>query len=686
MQARTIAAVFAALAGITVADLALAGSPPVNWPGASPCNGTLQACIDAVPDGSTIDVVTDTPIDESLNLYNRSLTLGAGAGYRPSFAPAHWIVVSSSAIAGDLTVSLSGLTLTDGYVYFAYGGTGTARYDVRRMTLAQTPAGATSYIRVAASGGTVEATVYDNRVSGRPLSLNNGLVEFVAIAGATLNASALYNRVTNTSPTAVSGSGILLDATGNATGTFKAHANEVRGGFFRAGIYVSEGLFSSTPSNYVTRLYNNVVVCAPDGGTGIGFVVGNGTLGAQAVNNTISRCNYGVLASQWSGSTGASAAITGIVKNNVIVANTTLSFTAALTPDLANDYNLLNGATSVTTGAHTITAAAQLASNTAPRLTAISPAINTADTATLGFGLIFNGLPVVDADGLRRIKEAGGDDADIGAYEYGDLSFRHTATAANTSTYISTLDHPGANALSAANLMATPNFGGNLAGPGIANNQPFGVYYASTRWRVFNEDAATPMPDGTKFNVFAPAPGSGSFRHVSTAANTIGRFTEIDSSSVNNVPGYIVLATQNWSAGSSVYNAHPIGLVYAGATSRWQIVNLDSGGAALPANAGFNVYAQPESPNAFRVSAPGGTSAIVLDHPLLNDVPCAQVNTTRLWSGSTVVGNHDVYYGSDGRWRIFGYSALPAGTTFHVVIDPRQVFECTDRIFANGFQ
>lgn len=682
MQARIIAAALAVLAGT-----AQAGSPPVNWPGASPCNATLQACIDGVADGRAIDIVTDTPIDENLNLYNRSLTLGAGAGYHPSLARTRWIVVSSSAIAGDLTVNLSGLTLTDGYVWLAYAGTGTARYDVRRMTLTQTPTGSASYIRVAANGGTVEAMVYDNRVSGRPLGLNNGLVEFAASGGATLDANALYNRVTSTSPTAVSGAGILLDAAGNAAGTFKAHANEVRGGFFRAGIYVSEGLFSSTASNYAARLYNNVLVCAPDGGTGIGLVVNNGTLDAQAVNNTISRCNYGILASQWSGGTSASAAIAGIVKNNLVVANTTLSFNAALTPDLANDYNLLNGATSVATGAHTITAAAQLASNTAPRLTATSPAIDAADTATLGFGLIFNGLPVVDADGLRRIKEAGGgDDADIGAYEYGDLSFRHTATPANTSSYISTFDHPGANAQSAANLMATPNFGGNLAGPGIANDQPFGVYYASARWRVFNEDAATPMPGGAKFNVFAPAPGSGSFRHVSTAANTVGRFTEIDSGSTNNVPGYIVLATQNWSAGSGIYNAHPIGLVYSGATSRWQIANLDSGGATMPANAGFNVYAQPESPNAFRVSAAGGSSSIVLDHPLLNGVPCAQVNTTRLWSGSTVVGNHDVYYGSDGTWRIFGYSALPAGTTFHVVIDPRQVFECTDRIFADGFQ
>ncbi|HJU39309.1 MAG TPA: choice-of-anchor Q domain-containing protein [Tahibacter sp.] len=685
MQARIPAAAALGLA-------ALCGhATAADWPGAAPCNGTLDACIDATPDGSTVRIVTDGPIDENVNLYNRNLTLTAAPGVTPRFASGRWISASVAPIAGDQTVTLSGLTLTNGYVILSYGGAGTGRYDVRDMTIEQTLAGAPAYIRVAASGGsTVEATVYRNRVTGTPLDLDRGLIELLA-NGATLNASALYNRVTSPALANVPGAGIFVNATADAGGTAKLHANEARGSFQRGSFLVSEGLSSTTTSNYAARLYNNVAVCAattPTAGGGIRFAVGNGTLNAQAVNNTVSRCSLGVTALRWDGATGAGAAIDGLVKNNLIVADTAFVFDTALTASVSNDYNLINGGVAGTTpGAHTITAPAQLADASAPRLKSTSPAIDAADTSTLGFGLIFNGLPIVDADGLRRIKATGGgDDADIGAYEYGDLSFRHTATPANTINYISTFDDPASNDRPGANLVATPNFRGGPAGPGVVNDNAFGVYVASQRWRVFNENTAVPMPNGATFNVFAPAPDNGSFRHVSTAANVSGRFTTIDSGSTNGVPNYIVLATQNWSAGSGIYNPHPVGVVYDAATGRWRIANLDATGDPMPANAGFNVYAQPESPNAFRVTATGGTQSIVLYHPLLDGVPCAQVNTTRVWSGAAVAGNHDVYYGDDGTWRIFAYSPMTAGTTFHVVVDPRQVFECTDRIFANGFQ
>ena len=683
MQARSIVALLAALAGA-----AQAGSPPVNWPGTAPCNTTLQACIDAVPNGSIVHIVTNTAIDENLNLYNRSLTVAAGPGFKPRLASTRWISVTTASIAGDQTVNLAGLTLTNGYVAIGYSGLGTGRYDVRGMTLQSS--GSTAYIRVAASNAsTVEATVYDNRVTGTPPSLNNGLIEFVA-NGSTLNASALYNHVTSAAPDAVDGSGIFVNATAGASGTTKIHANEVRGSFYRGGIVASEGLLSGTASNYAVRVYSNVSVCAATptaSGTGIGLFAGVGTLNAQAVNNTVSRCDIGLFAVPWNTPSGAGVQIAGIVKNNLLVATASLVFDPAHTTSLANDYNLLNGGTSgVTAGSNTVTAPARLVDPAAPRLMATSPAINAADTATLGLGLIFNGLPAVDADGLRRIK---GDDGDIGAYEYGDRTFRHTSTAQNTSSYITTFNNDAANGQSAANLIVTPNFGGNAAGVGVPNNEPFGIYYASSRWLAFNQDTITAMPSGAKFNVFAPAASSGAFRHVSTGANTVTRFTTIDNGATNGVAGFIVLATQNWSAGASIYNDHPIGVNYSGIGSegRWQIVNLDASGAAMPLSAGFNVYAQPPSPNAFRVTATtSASSSITLDHPLLNGVPCAQVQTTRLWSGTTVDANHDVYYDSDGRWRIFSYAGMPAGTTFHVVVDPRQVYECTDRIFANGFQ
>jgi hypothetical protein len=668
-----------------------AGGLVLQWPGVAPCATTLQACVDAASNGSVIQIVTDTPIPENINLYNRSLSLVAGSGYHPNFAAGFWISASTAPISGDVSVSLTGLRLQDSYVRISYNGTGTGTYDVRGMTLNQSTGGAPTYIQLIAASGTTNAMLYDNRVSGLPASLNSGLIQ-IDNTGATLNVSAYYNHVRSTSDVGVNGGGIFVNETSGGMGTVKLHGNEVQGGFFRSGIFVSEGLFSSTTSTFSARVYNNVVVCSSatvNGGSGISFTANNGSINAQAVNNTLSRCYTGISANQWSGGS-ATARVDGLVTNNLVVAVNGLQFSPSITPSLTNDYNLINASSNFATlGTHTLTAPAQLVADSAPRLLPGSPAIDAADSATLGFGLLFNTLPVTDADGLRRITGASSN-ADIGAYESGDLALLHTTSTANTSTYISTIDNPLVNGVAAANLIVTANFNAGGGGTSVANNHPVAAYYSSSRWRIFNEDAITPMPLGTHFNTFSPAAGGGSFRHVTSAANTSSWTTTLDDSSVNNLPDRIVLATQNWSAGSGIYNAHPIGVFYfaLGGPGSWLIANADTlTGGDLPINAGFNVYAQEPSPNAFRVTVPGtgSASSVTVDHPLLNGVACAQLNVSRIYNGTAVLGNFDVYFTS-GQWRIFAYGGMPAGTQFNVVVDPAQVFACTDRIFANGFE
>lgn len=667
--------------------LAQAGTDTV-WPGPAPCNTTLQACIDATPNGATLTVDSDAAIDESLNLYNRSLAVVAGAGRRPSLTSGNWISVSSAPILGDQAVTLRGLRLSNGYISAVYLGTGTATFDFSDLVLEQISAVPT-YLRVEArSGGAVQARLYNNRINGIPRGLNAGLIELVN-AGGTLNASAYYNQIRSNSSVSVEGAGLLVDVLSGGGGTLKLHGNSVRGGYFRGGLFVSEGLFSSTPSDFNARVYNNVVVCADNttagstSGSGLAFVTGNGRISAQAVNNTLTRCSTGISATQWSGG-GAGAVIEGLVKNNLIVGERGLAFNPGISAGLSNDYNLLNVASNtVALGANTLTAAAGLVSLSAPRLSAGSAAIDAADTATLGFGLIFNTLPTNDADGLRRIKGDGSAAADIGAYEYGDRDLLHVASAGNTSGHITRIDNVLLDARSAANPIATPNWNGS--GSGVVNDNAFGIYYFSGKWRLFQQDQTTPIPLRAAYNTFVPAAGSGSFRHVSSAANSSGSGTRLDDGAVNNLPDRIILATQNWSAGSGIYNAHPIGLSYVPGSGegRWHIVNIDLTGS-MPLNAGFNVYAQEASPNAFRVTAGAGGS-IQLDHPLINDVACARLNVTRLHNGSSVARHFDVYYGS-GRWRIFSYSTLTPGTQFNIVIDPAQVFDCTDRIFANGVE
>jgi hypothetical protein len=655
-----------------------------TWPGTAPCASTLQSCINGVAAGSRIEIATLNPIDEDITIADKSLTLTAAVGINATFAHARHLVVTAdpTGTAGTPNVSVSKLSFSDGYVLATYGGSATATWDFEDLTLTRVSNDVNNYIDIEGNNGTTNVTLINNRVSGVPASLNSGLINLYS-GGATLNVNAYYNQVTSTSAAALPGAGIFVDLHSGAAGTLKLHGNTVRGGFYRGGIFVSEGLFSSTASNITARIYNNVSICADassagTGGTGLGLVANNGTIDVQAINNTISRCYDGIVASRWDGSTTPS--MTGSIKNNLIVAYRGLEFVATLLSLPNEDYNLINATTSsIGYSSHDSTAPARLVLDTQPRLRPDSSAIDAADSATLGFGLIFNGLPTTDGDGLRRFLGATSK-ADIGAYEFGDATFTHIARPHTISGHVSEMDSE-LNGNNGALLLATPNFSVS----GVANNHPFGTYYYGP-WALFNQDFAA-MPANTGFDIFSPAPGGGSFTHVTSAGSVSGYSSIFSDSSTDNLPDRIVLLTQNWTVGgSAVYNPHPVG-VYYGSDSKWHVANLD--GAAMPQNLGFNLYAQEPSPNAFRMKAatandPSG--AVRLDHPLLDNAPCARPQVTRLL-GSALPGpdNFDIFYLA-GKWYISGNAAaIGVGEQFHVLVDPRQVFDCTDRIFADAF-
>ena len=662
-----------------------------DWPGSAPCNGTLQACIDGAANGDYIYIKSNSTIAENLNLYDRSLTLRAANGYHPQLAATRWIAITTSSVIGNVTVRVSGIRLLNGYINVRYNGTGTGTYDIRDMDANQ--------ITVEAANGVVNATAYNNRITGTPAGINSGLLRFNN-RGAELNAEAYFNRVTRASAANTDGAGIFVDETDGASGKVKLLGNVVHGAFNRGGIFVSEGLFSSTTSDFTAYAYSNVVVCNPAAsyaGSGVMFTVSNGTMTAQAVNNTISSCSTGVGANNWSGGGGSGASIDGVASSNLIVgAEYGLFLNQPLASGMAayNDYNLINATHTTnggfTLGSHTITSPAKLVSSGIPRLTAASPAIDAGDTATAGFGLIFAGLPVLDADGLRRFKGSGSSPVDIGAYEYGDLGFMHNVSA-SSSSHITWIYNPVTDGDNSLDLFATPNFNAGGMGPNVANNHAFGSWYASGHWTLFNEDTSVGMVDNAHFNVFVPGKGDGVFRHVATSGNTSGWSTQLDDSSVNDKSDRIVLVNQNYIAGAK-YNNHPVGVFYFafGGPGKWSISNLEqlASGGDMPVGAGFSVYAQQPSPNAFRVTQRADSYGLEIDHPLLNGTPCAQVAVTRMLGSSPASGNFDVFFSSSAdRWTIFSYgSPIHAGDQFNVVVNPGQVELCSDVIFADGFE
>lgn len=167
--------------------------------------------------------------------------------------------------------------------------------------------------------------------------------------------------------------------------------------------------------------------------------------------------------------------------------------------------------------------------------------------------------------------------------------FVHRATAANIDFHTTSIDHPLTNNNPNARLLVTPNW--KLGSdPGVYNNHPIGVYYASGRWRIFNQDFGD-MPNNAAFNVMVLPAGSDSFVHTASAGNSNAQVTLINNQRTNNNAAALVFITANWNPGgtvSGVYNARPTGVFFDNPTNRWAIFNQDL--ADTPENASFNVY------------------------------------------------------------------------------------------------
>ncbi|MEO7433666.1 MAG: choice-of-anchor Q domain-containing protein, partial [Dokdonella sp.] len=485
---------------LAVLAFALAGvahATTYTWPGAAPCDVTLQACVNGTTNGDRIEIASAT-INEDVSLFDADRTLTPAAGFHPAFGPGHSLSITSSAVSGDRTVAVNGLSFNDGYVFFNYRGVGTAHVDLRNLTLTRNVLTTSNYILVTAEHGTVNATVYNNRIVGFPPGDFKGMITLAAHGG-TLNGDAYFNHVECVNGTLTPGAGILADYAGTGSGgTARIFGNEVRGSFGFGSIVGSEGLGDSNGISFNARAYSNVVVgTGALDSNGIRYLVNAGTISAQTVQNTVTRVDTGLSAGPYSGAPAPSR-ITGLMSSNLVQAVAGLYIDPAHAPAMTNDYNLINATYYPTAlGAHSITADARVVSAAYPRLSADSPAIDSADATTVGFGIIFNMLPVLDADGLRRAKGASSA-VDIGAYEYGDFTFEHTATSANTDGQITDFANP-AGASPTAKLIATSNFNVGLDG-GVLYSAPYGVYFDTSRWALFSQDISD-MPIGAHFDV-----------------------------------------------------------------------------------------------------------------------------------------------------------------------------------------
>jgi hypothetical protein len=246
----------------------------------------------------------------------------------------------------------------------------------------------------------------------------------------------------------------------------------------------------------------------------------------------------------------------------------------------------------------------------------------------------------------------------------------------STSFNSTTLDNPLANNNPNATIFVTPvyNPGGGVSGTNA--NFPISVLYnnISNRWMIFDQNGGT-MPLGTSFNVFVPTAGTGIFVHTTTANDTGGVYTLIDSALTNGHPNAIVFVTPALNPGG-LLDEHSIGVIYG--NGYWKIFNRD--GTDMPINTAFNVLVLVPHPDIFVHKATAGNiqgSATNIDNAFTNGHSNAIVFVTPNWNPDGVGGtmnsqNVGIYYAA-GLWRILnqGGAAMPITAAFNVLVpDP----------------
>lgn len=664
-----------------------------SWPGAAPCNTTLQACVNAQGENDIVSVATNGPIDEDIVLA-ASRGLAAATGFRPAFAPGRSLTASSSA-AGEFEVLFRGLTLNDGFIQLGRAGSGNARFRVEDMTLNSTVNAANTRIRVDAStSGAVVLAITGNTVQAGSATVDAPAID-VRARGAVVTGALAFNRVLAPRNSLANGIRTFSEIGGELD--LSVFANEVRG-FYQPGAM----MFSTLTAPTTLRLINNLVVGNRSLGSsgsvdGIRILAGSAELDAQVLNNTITDTGGALRVGR---AIGGSAEVDGSIQNNLIAFNEFGLMLSDGTASVTNSRNLVfgNGSNSFLPGTGTVLSDPRLVALRTPRLRPESPAIDAGNAATTQVFIAVGQMPQVDLDGMRRTVGTGATAIDIGAYEHGDLHLLARKTASDTSNNF-LIEHPALNDQTAVRPQITgrftaPNY------PSVANPHTTGLWYTSGRWSPFNQDLAA-MPQGTMFNVLVPGPQgafSSVYAHTATVDNTSADRTLLSATYLNGSTDAFLLVTANWNQpGSGVYNEHNLSVFRqcTGDTTGpqcWGIVTQD--GAAMPVGATFNIYAQDVSANAWRhFTSPGNVTGQTswLDHPLLNGTPCARPQVVKRWQSGQDIA-FDLRYDagvSGGRWGIARLqSALPMPTSmgFNVLVSPAQVAECRDTIFGNGYQ
>lgn len=402
---------------IRVAVLATCASPwlavhaaTLTYPGAAPCNTTLQACVTGAAAGDTIQIAQNTLIAETVTV-DKSLVIEPAVGFTPQV---QYIFVGAAATSIDLTVR----GMTGGWGVRGGlgpgGGNLTLTVENNSFTAQTFPAIEISDGSAPGSYGTLSLAARGNTITttGSGFGCTSGISAIATMT--TLAAEIVGNTVLANDLSQCAGIETVVGNVGG--GSARIYRNTVRGANFDAGILMrhfganvgvaTTPLVGTAAGNLIVGQNGNV---GAPGGIVLSADGNNAALQAQVINNTVALGRTGVLASA---RTDLGGNISGQIANNVVVQNSNydIGIDTGLAL-LANDHNLVTalGGTFVP-GAGTLVGDPRFVDPAGGnfRLLSDSPAINTGRNSA---------LPVdytIDLDSAARTQQA---IVDLGAYE-----------------------------------------------------------------------------------------------------------------------------------------------------------------------------------------------------------------------------------------------------------------------------
>jgi hypothetical protein len=381
----------------------------LTYPGAAPCDTTLQACIDSASAGDTVQIATNGPIAESPH-FQKSLTLIAAPSFAPLFSGAQAITVATPSTGGS-AIHVEGLTFEQGQITVTQQSTGALDVQVIGNTFQQSLPGLTGAIELDSGAGALGNVTFD--VSGNAITVPSGaygVAIAIALGAGTSSLGTIAQNSITLQGSSLNGSGILIGDTGQCvTTSVDVIANRI------AASALSDSSGTAAISTFqhtgcagpiALRILDNLVTGTSSGSkpfAGLTSAIVGGTFSATVVNNTVTGFQQCV-----DFFPDASAAASGVVANNIV---STCDLGIALSAAIPNRNNLLfdNAAEQFSPDPSTLAADPLFASAGSDyHLRHGSPAIDAGDDGSVPGDL------TTDLDGSARIQGA---HVDLGVYE-----------------------------------------------------------------------------------------------------------------------------------------------------------------------------------------------------------------------------------------------------------------------------